>query len=89
MSTPVLGSGRGFMSTDGVVRRKENDQTPNANLQYSCEGKNINPGAVFTPGDSILDRLLADVILMWCTRLTPQQLKVSLRVLHSTYPSLT
>lgn len=37
------------MSTDGVVRRKENDQTPNANLQYSCEGENINPGAVFTP----------------------------------------
>lgn len=45
MSTPVLGRGRGFISSDGVVRRKENDQMCDINLGFSdIEGK-VDAGA--------------------------------------------
>ncbi|XP_026121145.1 uncharacterized protein LOC113100767 [Carassius auratus] len=45
MSTPVLGRGRSFISSDGVVRRRENDQIRDINLGSSqMEGK-VNAGA--------------------------------------------
>jgi hypothetical protein len=50
MSTPVLGRGRGFFSSDGVVRRKENDQICDINLGFSQMEEKVNAGASsFTP----------------------------------------
>lgn len=94
MSTPVWGRCRGFISTDGVVRRKVNDQTPNVNLQYSCEGENINSGAVFTPPPIIDDsrvqiiELIEDLCSQICDSILNRLLaECSPHVVHQTGPS--